>query len=670
MKLPAFLSSLRRRFQRREQGVGTTRNSATRGRLFPRAEALERIRLLASNISGFVYQDANNNGVFDPGETPFANNRIQLLNSSGTVIGTTTTDANGFYLFTIDNSIPTAPQTITQTATINTTPTNFTLPLTPAINQFNPALGTLTSVDVVSNGRITSTTTARNLDTVNPQTFRVTTTGSLNVNGVGVTLTNPISLDTGPQTVGPGANVTSTFTSGGTTSTTVTNPASLASFIGTGTVIPGFTVTGAATSTELGDRNVNVTVANSGNETLTVVYRYIPANSLLPGNYTIVQPVEPTGTLNGRQSSNGTVLPPNNPATQGPDSIPVTLGATNSVNNNFGELLPASLSGFVYNDLNNNGLKEPGEAPFAGNQVILSGTNDLGPITPISQLTDTNGAYSFGNLRPGTYTVTEPTAPPGFVEGLKAINNVPIPGSNTTTSINGIAPPQGTTIPNNNFGEIACVPPTVTNLQRFGVHMQPTRIVLTFSEALKPATAQNLNNYRLVGPGADGRIGPNHFQTIPLRSATYDPATFTVTLVPVRELNVHIQYYLTVRGTPGGVTATCGSLLDGTNAGAPGSNYVHVVDRSILAGFNDYGGRFVAVNKGQIPPGVPGLSRSASAPYIPKPARGLSPTVVDQVLSTNVTAAKPRTPTSHAVRSVAAIDHVMATHSRLGRRHG
>src|SRR5262249_45101988 len=50
-------------------------------------------------ISGFVYHDLNNNGLYEPaaGETPYANTGVALLNAAGATVGTTTTDANGYY---------------------------------------------------------------------------------------------------------------------------------------------------------------------------------------------------------------------------------------------------------------------------------------------------------------------------------------------------------------------------------------------------------------------------------------------------------------------------------------------------------------------------------------------------------------------------------------------
>ena len=44
----------------------------------------------------------------------------------------------------------------------------------------------------------------------------------------------------------------------------------------------------------------------------------------------------------------------------------------------------------------------------------------------------------------------------------------------------------------------AVTPPTVTNLQRFGVHLEPTTIVLTFSEPMDANRAGTLANYTLV----------------------------------------------------------------------------------------------------------------------------------------------------------------------------
>ncbi len=65
---------------------------------------------------------------------------------------------------------------------------------------------------------------------------------------------------------------------------------------------------------------------------------------------------------------------------------------------------PGSISGTLFNDLNNNGARDGGEPGLAGWLVKLSGTQ-TGTAT-----TDANGAYTFYNLFPGTYTVAEQKA--------------------------------------------------------------------------------------------------------------------------------------------------------------------------------------------------------------------------------------------------------------------
>jgi hypothetical protein len=109
-------------------------------------------------------------------------------------------------------------------------------------------------------------------------------------------------------------------------------------------------------------------------------------------------------------------------------------------------------------------------------------------------------------------------------------------------------------------------PPTVTNLQRFGFHAQPTTLVFKFNEALDPTRAQNVANYRIVAPNGS---------SVAVTSAVYDSAAHTVTLYPRTQINLHKIYTLTVIGTgTQGVSDPTGSLLDGASNGKPGSNFV------------------------------------------------------------------------------------------------
>ncbi len=124
-------------------------------------------------------------------------------------------------------------------------------------------------------------------------------------------------------------------------------------------------------------------------------------------------------------------------------------------------------------------------------------------------------------------------------------------------------------------------PPTVTSLQRFGFHAQPTDFVLTFSSALDPTRAQDPLNYTLRQIAPNGHLGAR----IRIAAAVYNPLTKTVTLHPAHRVYLFARYKLVVNGMPPvGVASPSGVLLDGQGNGIPGSDYVKIFGRSILAG--------------------------------------------------------------------------------------
>jgi hypothetical protein len=128
---------------------------------------------------------------------------------------------------------------------------------------------------------------------------------------------------------------------------------------------------------------------------------------------------------------------------------------------------------------------------------------------------------------------------------------------------------------------IPSAPPTVTSLQRFGLHAQPTEFVLAFSSALDPTRAQDVRNYTLRPISPHGHVGGR----IPIVSAVYNPLADTVTLHPAHRLYLFRRYELVVNGMPpAGLASPSGILLDGQGNGIPGSNYVKIFGPSILAG--------------------------------------------------------------------------------------
>ena len=111
-----------------------------------------------------------------------------------------------------------------------------------------------------------------------------------------------------------------------------------------------------------------------------------------------------------------------------------------------------------------------------------------------------------------------------------------------------------------------------------------------FNQDLDPAGAKNLANYRLVGPGRDGRLGTRDDLVIRLRKATYDPVTRSVTLRPKVRLPLRDRFRLTVLDTktPGMVDRS-GIRLDGDGDGSPGGMAVLPIRRANLVLPTDFG---------------------------------------------------------------------------------
>ena len=142
-------------------------------------------------------------------------------------------------------------------------------------------------------------------------------------------------------------------------------------------------------------------------------------DNLPPGTYTVTE-THPTTWVDGKDTVG--VGATGGLGTAGNDVISnIGLnGGDAATEYNFGEFKPlpggvttASISGYVYYDANNDGVKDPGEQPISGVTITLTGNN--GDVR--SATTDANGFYQFTGLEPGaTYTVVE-TQPGGWTDG-------------------------------------------------------------------------------------------------------------------------------------------------------------------------------------------------------------------------------------------------------------
>lgn len=154
-----------------------------------------------------------------------------------------------------------------------------------------------------------------------------------------------------------------------------------------------------------------------------------------------------------------------------------------------------SISGFVYEDLNNNGVKDAGEPGIAGVTITLSG--DDAAVTT----TDAGGAYTF-LLNPDccTYTVTE-TQPAGFADGIDTVgDSFGTLGNDVFSNIDI----DGNTATGYNFGELPLTTPTAQRkLKTHTPTVTPTAPPSTATPTPVPATSTPQPSP--VG-GAGGRV--------------------------------------------------------------------------------------------------------------------------------------------------------------------
>jgi hypothetical protein len=123
-------------------------------------------------------------------------------------------------------------------------------------------------------------------------------------------------------------------------------------------------------------------------------------------------------------------------------------------------------------------------------------------------------------------------------------------------------------------------PPTLVGEQLLGTDpRQVTGVVLTFSEALDPVSAQDLKNFRVgrrtdqkQNYNPDNQVDQKAFKDglIRFTSAVYDPVAFTVKLTPKEPFNITRKFRtirVLARGPNRGVKDVAGNILDGDGNG-------------------------------------------------------------------------------------------------------
>jgi len=143
------------------------------------------------------------------------------------------------------------------------------------------------------------------------------------------------------------------------------------------------------------------------------VYQFVNVPN---GTYTITA-VQPAGYFDGKETLGagaGGIISGND------RFISVTMTGPGGTNYNFAEIGPSIFAGAVYFDLNDNGIRDQNEPPIPGATLVLRGTDYLTAPVWLTTTTTINGLYSFTNTRMGVYTVTE-VQPNGFVDGKDSV---------------------------------------------------------------------------------------------------------------------------------------------------------------------------------------------------------------------------------------------------------
>ncbi len=412
--------------------------------------------ILPSSISGRVIADANGNGIYDAGDKLLSAVTVQLRDAGGSLLDTTTTDAQGRYSF--DGLRPGVY------GVEELQPDGYF----DGVDLVGTKGGTLLPPDSIIDIELVSGTHAEEYDFLEILPSSIAGRVLVDANGND-------AIDAGEAPIA-GVSVDLVDAWGATVKSTVTDSTGSYAFTGLapgvygveemqpagyfdgsdhvgsegGSLVPPDAISGIVLvsgtdaveynflelspvsisgfvyaddnddgnrdSTEDGISGVTLELLNSagkktGITTTTDATGFYRFDGLEPGKTYGVAETQPVGYYDGSDTAGTAGGSAHNPGDSITGAVPMTGIAAEEYN--FGELRPASISGLVHGELNGDCIPDPGEPLLSGVTIYLL---DASGNRIDSTTTDSNGEYSFTNLEPGVYGVEE-IQPDGYLQG-------------------------------------------------------------------------------------------------------------------------------------------------------------------------------------------------------------------------------------------------------------
>ena len=409
-------------------------------------------RLIPNAIGGLKFEDLNANGQRDAGEPGMANVTIRLVPSTSDAARVAVTDANGNFLFTQVTPGSYVLSEVVPVGFTQTAPPTGTIPVTLAAggssinNLFGNFRGILTGTisgskfnDTNGNGTLDAGETGQSGVTITLTPVAggqfaggVTPATRTVVTGVGGTFSFndvPLGPYTLSETVPAGFEQTAPPTPG-TISVTLT----VASRNSVGNLFGNRALGGSISGTKFADANGNGTrdAGEGGQAGVTIRLTsasgaVTTATSDASGNFSftgldagtyVISEVVPSGFVQTAPPAPGTFTLN---LTTGQVVTGLLFGNRAITAGDNG-----SISGEKFLDLNENGVVDGIDRPLEG--IVIRLTDASGVVR--ETISDLNGTFSFTNLAPGTYVLSE-VLPPGFFQTFPGTPSAP--GTHTIT---------------------------------------------------------------------------------------------------------------------------------------------------------------------------------------------------------------------------------------------